>query len=71
MYGNKYVLALIDHCSGWAEITPLPSKESENLLRYLEQEYLSEYDASEIIISNQGSEYNATPLTQYNGRSWY
>lgn len=67
MCGNKYILTLIDHCSGWVEVKPLPSNESKHVLRYLEQEYLPRYGAPEIIIIDQGSEFNATPLTQYIG----
>ena len=64
-HGNKYILTIIDHCSGWVEVKPIPTKESRHVLRYLEQEYLPRFGAPEIIITDQGQEFNAIPLKQY------
>lgn len=63
--GNRYLLTLIDHCSGWVEARPIPCKESEQVLKYLEQEYLPRFGSPEILITDQGLEFNATPLKQY------
>ena len=64
-HGNKYILTLIDHCSGWVEVKPIPMKESRHVLRYLEQEYLPRFGAPEVIITDQGQEFNAIPLKEY------
>ena len=64
-HGNKYILTIIDHCSGWVELKPLPTKESKNILRYLEQEYLPRYGAPEICITDQGQEFQGLPLKQF------
>lgn len=64
-HGNRYLLTLIDHCSGWVEVKPIPTKESKQVLRYLEQEYLPRFGAPEILITDQGLEFNASPLTQF------
>ena len=64
-HGNRYILTVIDHCTGWVEVKPLPTKESRHVLRYLEQEYLPRYGAPEIVITDQGQEFNAVPLNQY------
>ena len=64
-HGNRYILTVIDHCTGWVEVKPLPTKESRHVLRYLEQEYLPRYGAPEIAITDQGQEFNAVPLNQY------
>ena len=44
-HGNKYILTIIDHCSGWVELKPIPTKESSHVLRYLEKEYLPRFGA--------------------------
>ena len=64
-HGNRYILTVIDHCTGWVEVKPLPTKESQHVLRYLEQEYLPRYGAPEIVITDQGQEFNAVPVNQY------
>ena len=64
-HGNRYTLTVIDHCTGWVEVKLLPTKESRHVLRYLEQEYLPRYGATEIVITDQGQEFNAVPLNQY------
>lgn len=61
LHGNKYILPLIDHCSGWVEAKPIPSQ----VLRYLEQEYLPRFGAPEVLITDQGLEFNAAPLRQF------
>ena len=64
-HGNKYILTLIDHCSGWVEVKLIPTKESRHVLRYLEQEHLPRFGAPEVIITDQGQEFNAIPLKEY------
>ena len=56
-HGNLYALSIIDHCTGWVEVKPLPNKTAETVLRYLEQEYLPRYGPPEILISDNGSEF--------------
>lgn len=55
--GNSYALSLIDHCTGWVEVKPLPRKTAENVLRYLESEYLPRYGAPEVVIMDNGLEF--------------
>ena len=38
--GNKYLLTVIDHATGWTEATPLPNKTAAGVLHYLEAEYI-------------------------------
>ena len=63
--GNRYLLVVIDHCSCWVEVKPIPTKESEHVLRYLEQEYLPRFGTPEVLITDQGTEFNAAPLRGY------
>ena len=64
-YGNRYILTLIDHCTGWAEAHTIPGKDSKHILRYLEQQYLPRYGPPEVIITDQGAEFNALVLRQF------
>ena len=56
-HGNKYILTLIDHCTGWVEVKPLANKTAENVQRYLASEYIPRYGAPEVIITDQGLEF--------------
>ena len=64
-YGNRYILVIIDHCSGFIEAKPIPTKESIHILRYLDQEYIPRYGTPEIAITDRGAEFQALPLRQY------
>lgn len=62
IHGNKYILTLINHCIGWVEAKPIPSKELMQVVGYLEQKYLPKFGAPEVVITDQGLEFNAAPL---------
>ena len=63
--GNRYILTLIDHCTGWVEVKPLPHKTAENVLRFLEGEYVPRYGPPEIIITDQGLEFKNKQVEGY------
>ena len=64
-YGNRYCLSIIDHCTGWTEVKPLKSKEAQHILRYLEQEYLPRMGPPEIVITDQGLEFQNFLIRNY------
>ena len=37
--GNKYAIVTVDHCSGWAEVVPIPDKRSLWVIKYLERDF--------------------------------
>ena len=55
--GNCYALSLIDHCTGWVDVKALPRKTAEQVLRYLESEYLPRYGTPEVMIMDNGLEF--------------
>ena len=55
--GNCNALSLIDHCTGWVEVKPLPRKTSQHVLAYLESEYLLRHGAPEVVITDNGLEF--------------
>ena len=64
-HGNKYILTLIDHCTGWAEAKPIPSKNAKHIIRYLEQEYIPRYGAPEVLICDNGREFKNHRVVPY------
>ena len=63
--GNLYILTLIDHCTGWAEAKPVPSKSAKHVLRYLGQEYVPRYGAPEVLICDNGLEFKNNTVVPY------
>jgi transposase InsO family protein len=57
--GNKYMLAVIDHLTGWAEVYPIPDKRSETVWKKLNSEFFPRFGFPEVLISDQGQEYNS------------
>ncbi|MFX8425884.1 hypothetical protein ABTL79_19070, partial [Acinetobacter baumannii] len=38
--GNRYLLSIIDHCSGWVEYKALPDKSSKGIHDYIFNDYI-------------------------------
>ena len=47
--GNRYLLTVIDHATGWVEAKPLTNKTAANVLHYLEAEYIPRYGPPEVL----------------------
>ena len=63
--GNRYILVVIDHATGWAEAKPIPTKEEENILNYLDREYFPRFGIPEVIVSDLGGEFTGHTLKTY------
>ena len=59
---NKYVLTVVDHYSAWAEAFPIQRKTAAAVEKALFVEYFPRHGIPRIIISDQGSEFNAHHL---------
>lgn len=57
--GNRYLLTVIDHLTGWAEAFPIPTKTSENVWNKLYREFFPRYGIPSEVVSDQGSEFNS------------
>lgn len=55
--GNKYLLSIIDHCTGWVEVKPLPSKSAQGVYDFLVREYLPRFSAPEVFLTDNGLEF--------------
>ena len=63
--GNRYVLTIIDHCTGWVDVKPLRNKTAENVVQYLSNEYVPRYGPPEIVITDQGLEFKNREVEGY------
>ena len=50
--GSRYILTMIDHCSGWAEAYPLPDTTSKSVWTVFATDFLLRYGAPENIITD-------------------
>ena len=62
--GNKYVVNIVDHCSGWAESYPIPTKSSINVQKKVMNEFFPRHGIPEVIITDRGLEFNMTEFKE-------
>ena len=63
--GSNYVLTVIDHCSGWGEAYPLVGKTNKQVWDRLQHDYFPRHGYPEVLISDQGLEFNAGEFKEY------
>ena len=56
--GNKYMLTIIDHCTGWAEAFPIADKKCSTVESKLIKELFPRHGYPKIIIQDNGLEFN-------------
>ena len=47
--GNKYILAAVDFCTGWAEAYPISSKFNENIWNAFTNGFVSRHGCPEVL----------------------
>ena len=57
--GNKYLLTVIDHCTGWAEAYPIPDKKCTTIQNTLMNHLFPQHGYSHIIIQDNGLEFKS------------
>lgn len=55
--GNKYILTVLDHLTGWAEAYPIPNKTSESVFQKFYHEFVARFGTPKVIITDQGQEF--------------
>ena len=55
--GNKYIIAMVDHFSGWPEACLSPDKTAESVARILLTKFIPRHSCPMLIISDQGTEF--------------
>ena len=54
-HSHQYLFTLIDHLTGWQDTFPIANKTSSTIAEVLATHYIPQYDASEILISDNGN----------------
>ena len=62
--GNKHVLTIIDHLTGWPEAFPIPDKSAETVVATFIDEYLPVHMCPQYILSDNGTEFKNSLMDQ-------
>ena len=63
--GNKYILCIICHATGWAEAYPLPDKTNNSVWQAFARQYIPSHGVPEQLICDLGMEFNAHAFKEY------
>ena len=55
--GNKHILTMIDHLTGWPEAFPLPDKSADTIVSTFINQYLLVHMCPRYILSDNGTEF--------------
>ena len=62
--GNKYILTIIDHLTGWPEAFPIPDKSVDTIVATLINEYLPVHMCPRYILSDNDTEFKNSLMDQ-------
>ena len=62
--GNKHILTLIDHLTGWPEVFPIPDKTMDTIVSTFINEYLPVHLCPQYILSDNGMELKNSFMDQ-------
>ena len=62
--GNKHILTIIDHLTGWTEAFPIPDKSADTRVATLINEYLPVHLCPRYILSDNGTEFKNSLMDQ-------
>ena len=65
--GNRYVLNIICHLTGWAESYCIPDKTNESVWRMFSNHFIPAHGIPEVVLSDNGREFTAKAFTNYLG----
>ena len=49
--GNRYILTVICHCSGWAEACPIPDKTNDSVGRMFVNHFIPAHGTPEVVVT--------------------
>ena len=55
--GNKHILTIINHLTGWPEAFPIPDKSADTIVATLINQYLPVHMCPRYILSDNGMEF--------------
>ena len=62
--GNKHILTIIDHLTGWPEAFPIPVKSADTIVSTFINKYLPVHMCPQYILSNNGKEFKNNLMNQ-------
>ena len=62
--GNKHILTIIDHLTGWPEAFPIPDKSADTIVTTLINHYLPVYMCPRYILSDNSTEFKNNLMDQ-------
>ena len=62
--GNKHILTIIDHLTGWPEAFPIPDKSADTIVAMLINHYLPVHMCPRYILSDNGTEFRNNLMDQ-------
>ena len=62
--GNKHILTIIDHLTGWPEAFPIPSKSADTIVSTFINQYLPLHMCPQYILSDNGTEFKNNLMDQ-------
>ena len=62
--GNKHILTIINHLTGWPEAFPIPDKSADTIVATLINEYLPVHMCPRYILSDNGMEFKNSLMDQ-------
>ena len=62
--GNKHILTIIDHLTGWPEAFPIPDKSTDTIVTTLINHYLPVHMCPRYILSDNGTEFKNNLMDQ-------
>ena len=62
--GNKHILTIIDHLTGWTEAFPIPDKSADTIVATFINEYLPVHMCPQYILSDNGTEFKNSLMDQ-------
>ena len=65
IYHNRYMLTIICHATGWAEVYPLQDKSNASVWRAFANHFLPQHGPPEVIISDNGCEFLSYDWQRY------
>ena len=62
--GNKHILTIIDHLTGWLEAFPIPDKSADTIVSTFINQYLPVHICPRYILLDNGTEFKNTLMKQ-------
>ena len=62
--GNKHILTVIDHLTGWPDAFPIPDKSADTIVTTFVNEYLQVHMCPQYILSENGTEFKNSLMDQ-------